>query len=275
LEREVNDDLNKGKMIQNLGKTDPNAPATSPENAPFLVKENSMQKLDNRVLATSSESGKKKEEELNIDIELPEQIKEQLEIKMELAVLDEKKTTLKNKLKEITDNLSDDRYDNDIDYAQQINVKLNALKQLKQELEEKEEQLRKDLGGNFKVDELEEQIALKRQQLIELKRSYKHNQVKKDIYDQLKQEYADQFMKAEQELQDLRTNIIRWLSKERAEKSRVESHIRLLQGRLKAHEIVQQTFDEQKSAFDKDIEKLNQKIKILEAYSREKKKKFF
>ena len=178
LEKEVNDDLNTGKMIENLSVNSNNQAQNT--NVPFLVNENSMQNLDDRVLETSANESDKKQDESSIKIELPEIIKEQMETKMELAILEEKKSNLKKKLKELTETLSDDRYDQDIDYAQQINLKLNALKTLKQEMDNKEEQLRKDLGGNFRVDELEEQKELKRQQLIELKRSFKHREIKKD-----------------------------------------------------------------------------------------------
>jgi endogenous inhibitor of DNA gyrase (YacG/DUF329 family) len=265
LESELNNEL--GDIWQGVDKNKSQEEDTA--SAPFLVENKSQEELEDRVIDSKPDSD-------GVPVVLPDDIKEQLETKMKLSLCDEKKTLLKKKLKNLTENLDEERYEYDMDYAQGVNMKLNAFKTLKKELGEEEENLRKDLGGDFRMDELEELIRLKRDQLIELKRSFKRRHIKKDIYEQLKTEYVEEFETNQKELNELRINIIRWLSKEKAEKNRIEARIRLLTARYKTKEIVKDAYEDQKTIFEKDIERINQRVRILELYSREKKKgKFF
>jgi chromosome segregation ATPase len=196
---------------------------------------------------------------------------------MKLAIIEDKKKKLKGKLKSLNDNLDEERYEYDMDYAKEINIKLNAFKVIKEEFDEKEEKLRSELGpkGMFRVDELEEELEVQREQLIELKRAFKMHKVKKDIYEQLRMEYSTGFREAEKELHELRSNIIRWLSSEKSDKNRLENRIRLLQGRYKTREIDEEDFNRQKKDINNEVERISQRVKILELYSRTKKKRFF
>jgi len=213
---------------------------------PFLVSDN--EKIDTQKSESAKKEGekekesseKKKEREKEKEEkeeEIPDHIKEQLETKMELALLDEKKQKLKKKLNQLTNSLDKDKYDWDEEYKKNINIKLEAFKKIKQELLDEENQLREKLGGVFRVDELKEEIALKREQLVELKRSYKRRKIKKQVYKQLKQEYVEEFESAEEELENLQKQLIRWLSKEKAKKNRTQSQINLIEGRYKSKEL--------------------------------------
>jgi hypothetical protein len=95
------------------------------------------------------------------------------------------------------------------------------------------------------------------------------------VFEQLKQEYIGKFTEAETQLTDLRLNIIRWLSKEKADKNKLETKIRLAQGRMKAGEITKKDFETIKSDAQKDIDKIDQRVNILEIYAKEKPKKLF
>ena len=66
-------------------------------------------------------------------LSLPEEIKEQLECKMKLAIIEDKKKKLKEKLKGLNENLDEERYEYDIflDYIdRQINHYCNKLFQM-------------------------------------------------------------------------------------------------------------------------------------------------
>jgi len=251
-------------------------------NTPFILKEGSQDDLEDRVLSLDEiekeKKGKGASKKIeNKKIELPQEIKDQLECKMKLAVIEDRKKKLKKKLKNLTDDLNEERYEYDMDYAKEINIKLNAFKAIKKEFEEKEEKLRAELGpkGMFRIDELEDELEVQREQLIELKRALKYHKVKKDVYEQLRLEYSTAFREAEKELRDLRSNIIRWLSSEKADKNRLENRIRLLSGRYKTREIDEEEFKRQKKEIENEIDRIAQRIKILEIYSRTKRKKFF
>mgnify|MGYP006310334047 CR=1 FL=1 len=162
-------------------------------------------------------------------------------------------------------------------YAKKINTKLDAIKEIKNELFEEEEKFRNELGqsGQFRIDELENILEVQREQLIELKRAYKRHKIKKNVYEQLKQEYADKYRDAENEILDLRGNIIKMLAEERSKKTTYENRISLLKARLKSGELEEQDYSGQKSDYENKIDKIEQKIKILELYSEPKKKRFF
>ncbi len=272
IEQEVDKDLG---FLENLSKK---KKAKKDSATPFMVKEGSQDSLEDTVLSLEEAEKEKKEKGVSKkNVELPEEIKEQLECKMKLAIIEDKKKKLREKLKNLNDDLNEEKYEYDMDYAKEINLKLNAFKVIKEEFNEKEEKLRSELGpkGMFRIDELEEELEVQREQLIELKRAFKYHKVKKDIYEQLRMEYSTVFRESEKELNELRVNIIRWLSSEKTDKNRLENRIRLLQGRYKTREIDEDEFNTQKKDIKNEIERITQRVKILELYSRVKKKRFF
>ncbi|MHA1745628.1 MAG: hypothetical protein ACTSWW_06485 [Promethearchaeota archaeon] len=275
---ELNKELGTG-MIDNLKV--PKKPSQKDSSIPFQVLEGSQDDLDDRVLSSEEidkeKKSKKEKKKSKSHVELPEEIKDQLEAKMNLAVIENKKKRLKKKLQELTDDIESERYEYDMEFAQKLNLKLNAFKSVKEELLKEEDQLRAELGpsGQFRVDELDDEMEIQRERLIDLKRSFKNHQVKRDVYEELKLEYSTDFRKAEDEVQELRVNIIRWLSSEKAKKNQIEKRIRLLQARFKTKEIDSEEFETQKKTFEKDVEQFTQRIKILEFYSRSKKSRWF
>ncbi len=252
------------------------------DEAPFVMSETSQDDLEDRVLETSDKKKKRRrkkdkdEEKADVGaVNLPDEVKEQLEVKMDLAVVEHKKKMLKDKLKEFQRDLDENRYNFDMDYAKTINLKLNAYKELKNELNGKEDGFREKISGTFRVDQLEEELEVKREQLIELKRSFKLHTTKKDVYEQLKAEYVQQYEDDQKELDELRTNIVRWMSKEKSEQNRLKTRTRLLDARFKSREITQDIYDEDKKKMEKDIELVIQRVAILENYARKKKRKRF
>ena len=230
----------------------------------------SSNKRDKKSTKTSDDKSK-------IFIEMPAEIKEQLTAKMDLAVLNNKKERLRDKLRELTQDLDAQRYEYDLEYAKIVNTKLDAVKGIKQELFAEEETLRGKLGptGQFRMDELDTTMQVQRNQLLELKRQFKRHKIKKDVYKQLKEEYVDIFRNAEEELQNLRNNVIRWVSEERSKKATFENQIQILKARFKAGEMEEKDLDQETNRLGKQIESIEQKIKILDLYSESKKNGFF
>jgi len=261
-------DAKKGDPSQKMGNVPfiPSTPASETvgtDEAPEKKKDS--KKRDNAPIS----------QDLELTLDMPIEIRDQLEAKMALAVIENKKKVLRGKIDEVSKQLEDDRFEMDYDYQQEINLKFNALKSVKEELNQEEEKFRTQLGDRFIVDKLEDTLEEKRQQLIELQRTFKTKNIKKDVYEQLKQEYAEKFSEAEKELHDLRMNIVRWLSKEKSDKNKLDGKIRLQQGRMKSGELAKADFEQEKAEIQKDIEKIEQRIKILELYARERQKRFF
>lgn len=261
-------DVKKGDSVQKNANvpfvpTSPISETVGTEDAPDRKKDS--KKKDSNSIST----------DLELTIDMPIEIRDQLEAKMALAVIENKKKVLRGKIDEVSKQLEDDRFEMDFDYQQEVNLKFDALKSVKEELNEEEEKYRNQLGERFIVDRLEDTLEEKRQQLIELQRSYKTKNIKKDIYEQLKQEYTSKFSESEKELHDLRMNIVRWLSKEKSDKNKLDAKIRLQQGRMKSGELSKADFEQEKAEIQKDVEKIEQRIKILELYARERQKRFF
>ena len=213
--------------------------------------------------------------EINDKIELDDSIKEKLHMKIELVQIDKKKVKLKQKLETLTTSLDKSRYEYDVDYAKTINIKLKAFKGVKDELLGRENELREQMGGSFRIDILREEVGMRREQLIELKRSYKRRKINKDVYLSLKEEYKSKYDSAKRELGILISGIVRWNSLEKSNKIKEEVEIRLLAGRLKSREIDQEEHDAQLSKINKKIDVLNETIEILERYSIPLKSSFF
>ena len=273
LEKEVDKELN----IQNLGtESKSKTPASKAGNVPFVPTSAISEDIGT---TKDTEKGKKKAEKtptnLELTLDMPIEIRDALEAKLNLAVIENKKKILKKKLTELQKSLEDERYENDYEFANQVNTTLDALKSVKEELGKEDDKWRKQLGDRFIMDKLEDTLEEKRQQLIELQRSFKLHNIKKDVYEQLKQEYVSKFTEAEKELTDLRLNIVRWLSKEKADKNKLETKIRMAQGRLKSGELDNENFQTLKTDTQKDIDKIDQRILILEMYSKEKQKRMF
>jgi chromosome segregation ATPase len=227
--------------------------------------------------AKKDKKEKKSKEEEEAIKPLPDDIKGQLNAKMELAVLNKKKERLREKLKDLTEELDSELYEYDFDYKKKINRKLDAVKEIKKELFKEEEELRDQLGpsGQFRMDELETTLDVQRQQLIDLKRNYKRHKIKKNVYKELKKEYAKIFREAEEELNELRAGVIRWLSEVKSELTTYESKIQKLKARYKAGEIEKNDLELKQKEYEKKIEQCEQRIKILELYTKPKKRGFF
>jgi rRNA maturation endonuclease Nob1 len=212
--------------------------------------------------------------DLDDHLELTDDVKAQIEAKIELALLDEKKKKLKAKIEEIAKLAEDERYDWDYDYKKDVNNKLEAVKSIRDEFVQEEEKWRAVLKDRFPLDKYDDTMDEKRLQLIELRRQFKLHQLKKDIYDQLKQEYTSQFREAEKQSKELRQELLRWFSRQQSELNRLDGRLKVLKARLKTKEMNQEDYDKQKEELDKDRERIRISMTILDNYAHEKPKKF-
>jgi len=204
-------------------------------------------------------------------LELDENIKEQLEMKIELTLLDNKKIKLKAKLDQIMKDVESEKYQMDVDFAKEVNAKLNAVKEIQKELKNKEEELKSKLTS-FKIDELNNIIEERRAQLTELKRQYKFGKIQESIFLQLKQEYAQDYRQAQQELEKIQTQIKIWISKLKSELNKNQVKLKTIEARFKAKEIDKDRYESEKKDILNEIDIIEIKIKTLEQYTESKPK---
>ncbi|MHA1820579.1 MAG: zinc ribbon domain-containing protein [Promethearchaeota archaeon] len=212
------------------------------------------------------EGGEDRDAEIESDeIELDEETVKYLEAKMELNVLKLKKKKIVAKLDELQKEVDSDRYDNDFEFAKSINIKLDAIKLLLKEVKEKEENIKKEMGS-FKLDELNALIEKRREQLIELKRKFKIGSISKDIFEQLKAEYSEDFYQAKEEAEKIKAQLKKWLKKLKKDRTREEIQLKLLDGRMKTKDITKEDFDDAKQEYISKISELDEKINAIKEY---------
>lgn len=203
------------------------------------------------------------------ELDLEDDIREQLVAKMDYALLNTKKLKLKEKLDDLMRDVKSERYDQDIDYAKEINLKLEAVKEIQKQLQEEDDKLREKIGI-FKFDELQHVIEERRAQLTELKRKYKLGKIKENIFKQLKQEYSMEYRKAQENLKKYQKQIKIWISKLKTEKNREEIKLKLVEGRYSTKEIDKERMESEKSELQKIIDQYDQKINVLRNFANTK-----
>ncbi|MBN2155543.1 MAG: zinc-ribbon domain-containing protein [Candidatus Lokiarchaeota archaeon] len=208
------------------------------------------------------------DEELLDTLEMEDEMREQFEMKMELAILYGKKDRLKEKLDKILGDAKSERYELDIDFAKEVNMRLEAIKEVQRELQSQIDEVMERLG-TFKLDEFLITIEEKRAQLTELKRKFKLGKIKQNIFEQLKREYATEYRKAQEELEKIRKQVRNWISKLKSEINHEEVKKKLLEGRFNTKEIDKETFEKKKEELLRQIEEFKQKIDVLSNYTGE------
>ncbi|TFG17268.1 MAG: zinc-ribbon domain-containing protein [Promethearchaeota archaeon] len=227
-------------------------------------------------LAPPEEKSQKKKDTIPFDpeeddelleaLEMEDEMREQFEMKMELAVLNGKKDKLKEKLNKLLGDVKSERYELDIDFAKEVNMRLEAVKEVQRDLQSQFDEVL-DRLGTFKLDAFLITIEEKRAQLTELKRKFKLGKIKQSIFEQLKREYATDYRKAQEELVQIEKQVRNWISKLKSEINQEEIKIKLLEGRLNTKELDKETFDQKKEEILRQIEEFKQKITVLSNYT--------
>jgi DNA repair exonuclease SbcCD ATPase subunit len=211
-------------------------------------------------------SAEEEEDELVEALEMDDEMREQFEMKMELAVLNGKKERLKEKLDKLLGDAKSERYELDIDFAKEVNMRLEAVKEVQRDLQSQTDEVLERLG-EFKLDVFLVTIEEKRAQLTELKRKFKLGKIKQNIFEQLKREYSTEYRKAQEELINIQKQVRNWISKLKSEINQEEIKIKLLEGRLNTKEIDKDTFEQKKEDIKRQIEEFKQKIDVLGIYT--------
>jgi len=221
-----------------------------------------------------SKKGKKKKDKKDYTeiTPLTEETKKQLEVVVDLKDVKKKKKRLKEKFDDLQKLLDDERYEADMDFTKEVNLKFEALKEIKEELTLKEQELKAAMGGEFTYDTFQKIIAEKKEQLNNLTKSFKLRKVDKDIFQNLKKEYMEELEQAKADLKDLKLSIKLWVAKLEAEKVDVRRDLKLVKARLSSNEISEEEYLPISKEFEANIKKLSHKIEVLSKYTKDKEK---
>jgi len=195
---------------------------------------------------------------------LPEDVKEQMVYYIEYNDIQLNKKVLVERLNEISKFTKDDRYEYDIDFKKEVNIKLEAIKTLISELKQKESVIKQNLEEPFIVQRIQQDIDTKIFQLENLSREHKLHKVDKKTFEKLKEKYKNEKIDLENEREDLVAGMKLWIQDLKLEKAELSGERKLNKGRFHAKEITEEEYKQQDKDFDLKLKKINTKINTLE-----------
>ncbi|MFX0145555.1 MAG: hypothetical protein ACFE9C_15935, partial [Candidatus Hodarchaeota archaeon] len=195
---------------------------------------------------------------------LPEEVKEQMVYYIEFNDIQLNKKILAEKLDDLLKSTKDPRYEYDLDFKKEINIKLEALKTLISELKQKEGVIKQNLEEPFIVQRITNDIDTKIFQLENLSREYKLHKVDEESFEKLRDKYKDEKSALEKEKNDLIEGMKLWIQDLKLEKTEMFGDRKLNKARFHAKEITEEEFNEKDKDFDTRLKKINTKIETLE-----------
>ncbi|MFX0040007.1 MAG: zinc ribbon domain-containing protein [Promethearchaeota archaeon] len=195
---------------------------------------------------------------------LPEEVKEQMVYYIEFNDIQLNKKILAEKLDDLLKSTKDARYEYDLDFKKEINIKLEALKTLISELKQKESVIKQNLEEPFIVQRITNDIDMKIFQLENLSREYKLHKVDKESFEKLRDKYKDEKSALEKQKDELIEGMKLWIQDLKLEKTELTGDRKLNKARFHAKEITEEEFDERDKDFDTKLKKIYTKIETLE-----------
>ena len=168
-----------------------------------------------------------------------------------------------------------DRYSKDYTFMTEVNNRLKAIQNIKEELEEEEAKAQSELGGEFRVENLERIMKEKDSQLTELTKTYKMRKIDEDVYKQLKREYEKEYKDAEKELHLLRKGLVRWVQEIKGQRARIETDLKVAKARSISKELTKEEYDKLEEEKLTELNNLDKQIKYIEMYAYNKKMSWF
>jgi len=195
---------------------------------------------------------------------LPEEVKEQMVYYIEYNDIQLNKKVLADKLTEISKSTKDERYDYDMEFKKEVNLKLEAIKTLISELKQKETIIKQNLEDPFIVQRIQNDIDTKIFQLENLSREHKLHKVDKETFEKLKEKYKQEKIELEIEREELIEGMTLWIQDLKLEKAELSGERKLSKGRYHAKELTEDEFNEKDKEYDLKLKKINTKITTLE-----------
>ncbi|MFX1470200.1 MAG: zinc ribbon domain-containing protein, partial [Promethearchaeota archaeon] len=150
---------------------------------------------------------------------LPEDVKEQMVYYIEYSDIQLNKEVLLEKLTNLSKSTKDERYEYDLGFKKEVNIKLEAIKTLISELKERENIIKQNLEEPFIVQRIQNDIDEKIFQLKNLTREYKLHKVDKETFEKLRDKYKQEKSDFEEERENLIEGMKLWIQELKLEKA--------------------------------------------------------
>ncbi|MBD3188138.1 zinc-ribbon domain-containing protein [Candidatus Bathyarchaeota archaeon] len=205
-----------------------------------------------------------------LDTELDPAIKMDIQARIDYHHLGKKIKIVKERLKESISMLEDPdfkkRYDFDDDFRKQNAIRLEALRQIAQQLKKQKEGLESKMSKDMPLMLKNMEIKRLKNQLVELNNSFRMRRIERKPYDKLHSEYSQKLKKALASRKLTNTHLKMWVSRLKTDQEELRNKIELLKGRKASREINKKTFKEKKAEIEKEIEKIGEDISIVEKF---------
>ena len=235
---------------------------TKPKEEAPIAEEEDKETLELEENDKSKKKSKKSKEKKDIK-PLPEDVKEQMVYYIEYNDIQLNKKVLIDKLNEISKLTKDTRYEYDIAFKNEVNIKLEAVKTLINEMKQKETVIKQNLEEPFIVQRINNDIDTKVFQLENLSREHKLHKVDKETFEKLKEKYRQEKLDLEMQREDLTIGMKLWIQDLKLEKAELSSERKLNKGRFHAKEISEEQYKGKDKDFDLRLKKIDTKIKTL------------
>ena len=206
----------------------------------------------------------KKSKELKDAKPLPEDVKEQMVYYIEYNDIQLNKKVLMGKLNEISKQTKDTRYEYELEFKKEVNIKLEAIKTLINEMKQKEVVIKQNLEEPFIVQKINTNIETKVFQLENLSREHKLHKVDRETFEKLREKYKQEKSTLETEREDLVAGMKLWIQDLKLEKAEISGGRKLNKGQFHSKEISEEEYKENDKEFDLRLQKINTKITTLE-----------
>ena len=162
-----------------------------------------------------------KSKELKDAKPLPEDVKEQMVYYIEYNDIQLNKKVLMDKLNEISKQTKDTRYEYELEFKKEVNIKLEAIKTLINEMKQKEVVIKQNLEEPFIVQKINTNIETKVFQLENLSREHKLHKVDRETFEKLREKYKQEKSTLETEREDLVAGMKLWIQDLKLEKAEI------------------------------------------------------
>lgn len=195
---------------------------------------------------------------------LPEDVKEQMVYFIEYNDIQLNKKVLLERLNEISKLTKDPRYEYELDFKKEVNIKLEAIKTLIDEMKQKETVIKQNLEEPFIVQRINSDIETKIFQLENLTREHKLHKVDRETFEKLREKYKQEKLELETEREDLVEGMKLWIQDLKLEKAEISGERKLNKGQFHSKEISEEEYNNRDKDLDLKIKKIDTKIKTLE-----------
>ncbi|MFW9897150.1 MAG: zinc-ribbon domain-containing protein [Candidatus Thorarchaeota archaeon] len=253
-------------LLTDIPKAKPAIKDSEEEKEPMKseVEEKEEEPMIEEVGLVNPEKPKSKPKETNDIKPLPEEVKEQMVYYIEYNDIQLNKKVLIERLNEISKLTRESKYDYDLDFKKEVNIKLEAIKTLIEEMKQKENVIKNNLEEPFIVQRIQNDIDTKIFQLENLSREHKLHKVDKESFEKLREKYKQEKLELELERKNLISGMKLWIQDLKLEKTELSGERKLNKGRFHSKEIDEEEFQKLDKELDLRSKKINTKITTLE-----------